>query len=149
MIMESGGPYLAAALFCDKALEEKDGTLSAIRMVNRITHTISGPDAPEAMPPITINLYAILSFKSGAARGKYTLKLIPNAPSRKQMPEFSAPVLLEGDDRGVNIVLNLDIQVEEEGLYWFDVILNEQLITRMPLRIVYQMIKLETASTPP
>lgn len=148
MTLENGGPYLAAALFCDKVLEEKDGTLSAIRMVDRITHTISGPDAPEAMPPITINLFALLSFKSGAARGKYTLKFIPNAPSGKIMPEFSGPIVLEGDDRGANVVLNLGIPVEEEGLYWFDVIFDEQLITRMPLRIVYQRIKLETASSP-
>ena len=146
MDIENSGPFLAAAFFCDKVLEEKDGTLSAIRMVNRITHTISAPDAPETMPSIIINAFAVLSFKSGKARGKYTLKLLPTSPSGKKMPEFSGPVLFEGEDQGVNVVLNLAICMEEEGLYWFDVMLNEQLITRMPLRGVYQRNRTEKAT---
>ena len=37
-----GGPYLHAAHFCEKLLTEKDGVLSAIRIIDRITVTASG-----------------------------------------------------------------------------------------------------------
>ena len=30
------GPYLIAALICQKVLEEKDGVLSAVRIVDRL-----------------------------------------------------------------------------------------------------------------
>ena len=26
----------------------------------------------------------------------------------------------------------------EEGLYWWDVYLNQEMVTRMPLRVIYQ-----------
>ncbi len=37
-----GGPYLQAAFFCERLLEEADGVLSAIRIVDTVT--ISGED---------------------------------------------------------------------------------------------------------
>lgn len=30
--------------------------------------------------------------------------------------------------------------VDEEGLYWFDIYMAEELVTRMPLRVLYQQI---------
>jgi hypothetical protein len=43
---ERGGPYIGAAFLCEKILQEKDGVLSAIRIVDRITHSAVGPEAP-------------------------------------------------------------------------------------------------------
>ena len=37
------GPYLSAALLCEKVLEEKDGVKSAIRIIDRVTRTVTGP----------------------------------------------------------------------------------------------------------
>ena len=55
------------------------------------------------------------------------------------MPSLSFPMLFEGDDeRGNALVAPVAFVVEQEGLYWFDVYLNEELVTRMPLRIAYQ-----------
>lgn len=57
------------------------------------------------------------------------------------MPEFNIPVLFEGEERGVNIFLNLNFQPkEEEGLYWFDVLLEGTVVTRIPLRVLYQRL---------
>lgn len=39
---------------------------------------------------------------------------------------------------GAVIDVNLDVGLEHEGLYWFDVLLDDQLLTRVPLRVVYQ-----------
>jgi hypothetical protein len=48
--------------------------------------------------------------------------------------------LFEGEDRGVNLILNLNIVVDQEGVYWFNVLLEDQFVTRIPLRIFYQRI---------
>jgi hypothetical protein len=49
---------------------------------------------------------------------------------------------MEGDDRGVQLTLNLGFLAEEEGLFWFEVFLLEQLVTKVPLRIVYQRVSM-------
>ena len=49
-------------------------------------------------------------------------------------------VVFEGEDRGTNLILTLNIVVDQEGVYWFDVLLEDELLTRIPLRILYQRI---------
>ena len=142
---ETGGPWLATAILCEKVLEDKDGVLSVIRIVDRFFFTVAGPSAPQKMPPSPIQLTALLSFKSGFAKGSFTVKLVPTTPSHVRMPEHSVPILLEGDDRGANVIINLGMMIKEDGLYWFDVLLDDRLVTRMPLRVVYQRLSM----TPP
>lgn len=145
MDIKNSGPYLKMAIFCEKVLEEKDGVLSAIRIVDRMNIT-AGQDGPEIMPLMAINFYGLFSFRAGTARGKYTMKISPRTPSGGDMPEFSVPVMFEGEeDSGANVIINMSIQVKEEGLYWFNILLNEEVVTRVPLRIVYQKMKIETS----
>jgi len=86
------------------------------------------------------NVTILISLKSGKARGRNTIRLRPEAPSGLKFPDQLLPVLFEGEDRGVNLILNLNLVVEQEGVYWFDVLLEEQLLTRIPLRVLYQRI---------
>jgi hypothetical protein len=144
----STGPYLQMAFFCEKVLEEKDGVSSAIRIVDRITHTATGPEPPGQMPPVPIALTAMISFKSGSARGRHILRVIPETPSGLRLAEISLPVQLEGDDRGMQATMNIRLQAEQEGLYWFDVFFDDVLVTRMPLRVVYQPMRLGTSRLP-
>ncbi len=140
MTTENSGPYLNAAVICEKVLQEKDETLSVIRMVDRFNVTVNALGSPERLPPIPINLTVLISLKSGKARGRSTVKLRIESPSGLKLPDQLLPVLFEGEDRGVNLVLNLSLVIDQEGVYWFDVLLEEQLLTRMPLRTVYQRI---------
>ena len=136
-----GGPYLQVAVLCEKALQEQDGVLSLIRIVDRITTTAIGPDAPAEMPPVPVNLTAVIVLKAGQARGRYGLRIGLEAPSGLDAgPDVHLPVFLEGEDRGVNLVVAVNLQAEQEGLYWFNVFFgdDEVLLTRIPLRIVYQ-----------
>jgi hypothetical protein len=139
---ELDGPFLGAALLCESVLQEKDGRLSVIRIVNRITTQTTAASAPEKMPPVTINVTALISFRAGFARGSFSVKLRPVTPSGRKMPEVSIPILMEGEDRGHNLVLPISFQATEEGLYWFDVLLTDRLITRIPLRLLYRRISM-------
>ena len=146
---ETNGPYLTAALLCEKVLQEKDGILSAIRIVDRIIATAQGSQPPEQMPPVPVNITALLMLKSGEARGSYTVKIQPVAPSGFRSTEVSWPIFLEGEDRGANVVLQIVFQATEEGVYWFEVNLKEELLTRIPLRVVYQRLSIgQTGGTP-
>jgi hypothetical protein len=130
-----GGPYICAAFFCEKVLKEADGVISAIRIIDRFN--IRG-DSPE-MAKSTLLFNAFISLKSGEYRGRAEISIQPTTPSGKALPKITFPVNFEGDsDRGVGIAAPIQLAVDEEGPYWFDVRLGEQPITRMPLRVVYQ-----------
>lgn len=145
---DKDGPYLQVAVLCEKVLQEKDGVLSAIRIVDRIVMTASGVGAPQQMPPVPINLTALLVFKSGSATGNHQVKIRPVLPSGRFLQELSAPMFLEGEDRGANLVVNIGIQAIEEGLYWFEILVDDELATKVPLRLVYQRIVQGSGGTP-
>ncbi len=140
MTAESSGPYLAAAILCERVLQEKDETISIIRMVDRLAVTVNASDSPETMPPTAVNINALISLKSGSARGRATVKWRTETPSGLKLPDQLFPVLFEGEDRGVNLIINLNMIAEQEGVYWFSVLLDDQFLTRIPLRILYQRI---------
>jgi len=130
-------PYLAMAILCERVLREADGVISVIRVFDR--SMVTGPT--EEMPPTNIPLTLVISFKSGFMRGKGVVRLNPKSPSGKDLPGLQFPVLFEGDDdRGIAIVATLGFLVQEEGLYWFDVLVQEEVVTRIPLRVLYQRV---------
>ncbi len=87
MTTESSGPYLVAALLCEKVLQEKDETISVIRMIDRITLTVNALSSPETIPSTIINLSALISLKSGSARGKGIVLLRVETPSGLKLPD--------------------------------------------------------------
>lgn len=138
---EMGGPYLTAALLCEKVLQEKDGIVSAIRVIDRIIATAQGSALPERMPPVAVNVSVLIMLKSGDVQGSHTIKVQQVAPSGFRSPHLSWPIYLEGDDRGANLIVQVAFEAKEEGLYWFDVYFKDDLLTRIPLRVVYQRLE--------
>jgi hypothetical protein len=134
------GPFVSVANFCENVIEGKDGVLSLIRLIDRQMIVTQGPNAPEDMPKQQFRNYLVISLKAGAARGRHDLKLYREDPSglRNLMQTF--PVLFESEDRGQNVVLQLNMEVEDEGLYWFDIEINDQLLSRVPFRFIYQRV---------
>ena len=140
MSNSTGGPYVQMALLCERVLQEKDNVLSVIRAIDRFTITAAGQNPPAEMPPGAINAMLVVTLKSGDMRGRFNIRVVPRSPSLKTMPEIAAGVLLEGGDRGVNFLAEVHMAVTEEGLYWFDVYLEDQLLTRIPMRVLYQRV---------
>jgi hypothetical protein len=133
----SGGPYLSAAFLCEKALVETDGVNSFVRMVDR--WTVTGPT--ETMPQTAIQATLVVVFKSGIHRGPGQLAITPITPSDKRLPGITIPVHFEGDeDRGVAIVIPMAFPVQEPGLYWFNVSLDGQSFSEIPLRVIYHRV---------
>ena len=134
----SQGPFLSAAFLCETVLQERDGRNSPIRILDRITRTVVDPEPPEIMAPFKYQMSLYVGFKSGSARGPMMLEVRMQKPSGDSPSPFTQELNFEGDDeRGVNIVGNLNIEFETPGLYWFDVQLGGQRVTRIPLRIIY------------
>jgi|SRR5579884_1039556 len=139
-MQSTSGPYLALAVLCEKVLQEADGVPSLIRIIDRISLAASGPSPAPSPPPIPVNATLALGFKSGDARGRHTIRVRTELPSGIRAGEISLPVLFEGEDRGVNVFVAVAFPAEEEGVYWFDVLVDgdEMPMTRVPLRVIYQ-----------
>ena len=132
------GPFLSAAFLCEKVLEEKDGVKSAIRIIDRVTHTAVGPKPPKEMPPFPYDITLFLRFKSGWARGSTDLKIETVKPSGESSTPVQQTIFFEGEeDRGVDVVGHLRIKLEMTGIYWFHVYLDEEHLTQIPLRVIY------------
>lgn len=141
MVSLGSGPFVNVAVLCERVLREEDNVLSLIRLFGRYNVTATGPGAPEQMPPQTVMLTMVLGFASGAARGRSTVRIDTYAPSglrTGQAPPMS--VLFESEDRGANVILNVQFVADAEGVYWFEVLVDEQALTRIPLRVIYQRV---------
>jgi hypothetical protein len=133
--------YLHVATFCEKVLREADGVPSIIRMIDRFN--VQG--ISEEMQPVGLTFTVYISFKSGFLRGKQKISLRPKSPKGEDLPSMDIPVLFEGDDdRGPAMAFPINWTVEEEGLFWWDLFLNDELVTRMPLRVNYQQVRMPT-----
>jgi hypothetical protein len=132
---DTGGRYISVAVFCEKVLREGDGGLSLIRIFDRYSVPAPSPQTPPANIPLNV----VVLLRSGMFRGPATLKIRPVSPSEQQLSTLEFPVNFEGDnERGAAIILNMGFAPPEQGLYWFDIILDDELITRIPLRVLFQ-----------
>lgn len=132
---DSGGPFLTAALICERVLQEQDGVPSAIRIIDRV---FFGTDEEGTLlqPHHPITLF--VSFKAGAARGSYPIAVHVEKPSAETDSLLEASMFFEGEERGANLILSAMFAPEMPGLYWFDVYFDGDRVTRIPLRAIYQ-----------
>lgn len=130
------GPYVQLATFCDMVVEDKSGALCVIRMIDRVTVSGSTPDMEKSLVRSTL----AISLKAGFMAGKARLRIQPISPSGMEMAAWEFPVLFEGQERGVQVVLALNLLLPEEGLYWFEISVDGQILTRVPLRLLYQQV---------
>jgi hypothetical protein len=131
------GPYVALAVFCERVLREADGSISLIRIIDRITHAERGPNPPSEMPEVHFPLELVISLRAGTARGRHDITITPEQPSGETLHPITLSVNLEGEGRGVNVHSRIDIPYRFEGLYWFNVLYDDQVITRIPLQVQY------------
>ena len=137
MSFESG-PYLSAAFLCERVLTESDGVKSAIRIVDRIQHRPVVSATTTVMEPFDFRLFLLLKFKSGSARGPMSLEVRFSKPSGESPTPIQQTVNFEGeDDRGVDVIAGMQLKLEQAGLYWFNVYLEGERVTSIPLRVIY------------
>lgn len=128
-----GGPFLTLAVFCERSMQERDGVQSLVRMFDRLTV----PPLPVLADPTAkagVQVTFVVGFKSGDFVGPKTLRI---KRLGKKPREHAVPVVFEGQEHGPVVVSEMRLQVTEPELIWFEVYLDEQLMTHVPLRILF------------
>lgn len=147
-------PYVTAALICEKVLQEKDGTLSAMRIVDRVQVKLleikPGVQGIAEAKDVTaeqkfaaqIPLAALVCLKAGQAKTKFSITIDGVSPTQKTSRLFEIQVDFSEtrEEGGQNVVLNLLLATQEVGVHWFDVRADGQLLSRIPLVIETQYV---------
>ena len=135
------GPFLCAALLCERLLLEQDGVSSAIRIIDRVTRTVMGSNPPEEMEPFEYEVTLVIILKAGWTHGSHPLRLDMVKPPGETQVLLQQTVFFEGgEDRGVSVVSRMRLRLSHEGLHWFEVFLEGRLLTKIPMRVVYQRL---------
>jgi uncharacterized protein DUF6941 len=134
-----GGPYIAAAFYCENILEDSKGMIS-VQGIGDSMHIGLSPFAPPDLPskenPIIVRHQFLLIFRSGDSPGKHRLKLELESPSGKRTTIKDEEITLtDPPNGGLHIKNGLTIEIQKGGLFWLDVFLDDALMTRAPMNI--------------
>lgn len=129
----SAKPLVAIACICEHVLESKDGVLSAIRIVDTFRIDLGEGESGGQKPKLKLNL--LIGLKSGDVIGAHEVGLRLRTPGGKTSEFPRAPVRFDGEHRGVNLVVGFELVVSELGLYWFDLLWGDEVLTRIPLKV--------------
>jgi hypothetical protein len=145
MATGDSGPHVQVAAFCDRFIRgAQSGALSLINIIDEVG--VAGPD-PNNLPPFSLQqLTLVIALWADQTKGRYTIKLRPEAPSGMQLEPIDLAVRFQDTGaKGINLITRLPFMVEEEGVYWFDVLFSpgqeqeDRLLTRIPLTVNYQV----------
>jgi hypothetical protein len=131
------GPFVQAACLCETVLIDTTGTASLIRIVDTLTHHEPGPTPPKEMPAFTHTLKLVLMLKSGNAKGSHELRVVPELPNGATENAIILTAYFDGEEKGQNIIGDMAFLYKMEGLYWFNIYLEDSKLTAIPLRIKY------------
>lgn len=126
------------AAICQQANQDQYGSLSLTNLVEQLIAGSSDPNAPEEMPPFRFDADLVIIFASGDATGERTVTVIAEAPDGERLPPVDQTIFLRGEDYRSTIVSSLSLDITQVGVYWFDVLLDGSLVTRIPIRVGYE-----------
>jgi hypothetical protein len=136
------GPFVSVVAFCERVLEEKDGTISAIRIIDQFNFQGQGPDAPDAIPEGGLPVTLLVALKAGKARGGQRVQIFLERPDGTTLdgPEISVN-FSPGESGGVNLILPMALPIVSAGLYWANVHVNGRLMSRAPMNVTYSFMR--------
>lgn len=142
-VIEQDGPWVQSALICEQIIVPPDGVPTIVRVLDRLSVTLqplpsSSPPAvpPDRMPPVEFPLTLTLILRSTRSlQGELSIDVTTPDGGRYLMMARTAvfsgtPPAFRGNIQA-NIIFGLS------GLYWFDVTFGGQLLTRVPLEVIY------------
>jgi hypothetical protein len=137
-------PLMQMAVFCERVIEESDNVVSLMRIVDRV---VVSTDKDE-LPPGIIKLWIAVMFKAGDAIGKRTIKVEGKDPSGDSIFVMQSNSTFEGAGHGTRSCVEAQIPITAPGMHWFDVYVDDQWMTKMPLEIAYRKRAIAQADEP-
>lgn len=135
-----GGPWVAMAVFCEQVIEDKQGVLTIVRIIDRLTIEAGGTGnepPPDQLPPGMVPLNLVVTLKAGSARGRCEIQTDLEGPDGITRAVASHSVNFVAPHYGMNLINRITLGVQHEGVYWFTIKADGKVLTRAPLEIQY------------
>jgi hypothetical protein len=139
------GPYLLAALLCQDVSDGPGEMISALGILSYL-HFLPQLELGGAVLPLPLKIVVcvVINDERWQGRQKY-LVVRANAPSRYVLRAWRSRAVFHGTPPRAWWILGvqrgLQLTVEEDGVYWFDVLLDRVLLTRIPLEVAVGTVR--------
>jgi hypothetical protein len=118
------------AVFCQQARQNQDGTLTVEQVMDRMTVTQKAGPLPHVA-----GLVAVIALRCEAPWGAHELGLDVRAPDGAARRVAALQVDTSPETDAIARILRIDFEIEQFGIYWFGVLWNGRLVTRMKLEV--------------
>ena len=140
---DSRAPYIMAAVMCELARQDKDETMSAIRIVDRFqidgrvqVVEAEGVDLSDAYLPFRLSFTILIMLKAFPKPGIQTITLQPYGPNGASIgEEIPVDLTVNGIMLGANLRMQSDLTVAESGIHWMSVRYRGRELTRMTFEV--------------
>lgn len=130
MTSGSAGPFVALAVLCQRYDRQPDGTVDVSGIVDGVGLRAESPEQLQHEPAI-VPLTVLVALRAGDERGVRIVEVRGIFPSGLTGPAVSQRVVFSDDRPGVTLRVPLELSVQEPGTYWFDVVVEGRLLTRI------------------
>ena len=133
---ERKGPFLSAALIAEKVLTEQDMTMTFVRVVDRCNippeAVVNLEDKLLTLPFLVI----VVTFKACGYKGDSDLQIVQGGRSVDTQSLGMSMIPFDGTQgRSYTVCCPVGLKWEGDGFYWFEIRLNNEFITRIPLEV--------------
>lgn len=137
--MPSGfdGPFVALAVLCHRIDRQADGTVDIHGIVDGLVISRESPQDPAAPTHPVLSLTAVVMLRAGDVRGEGTLILRGWFPSGAEGPTLARRLFFSDDAPAATLAVQLELELSEAGVYWFDVDFEGRRLTRISLHVVW------------
>jgi hypothetical protein len=125
------------AVLCKKVEPKPDGTVDVLGIVDGVVVEPEGDDPLGLQPAARLALTALVSIRAGDEYGPHVLTLRSAYPSGTVGPGVEKSIELTERTPGASLIVPLDLEIHEPGVYSFDALYDGRLLTRMRLWVAY------------
>jgi len=143
----SDRPFASLAVICDRVLHEQDSnSYSVIRIVNRLILFGFDLQVPLVFAPVPVQFSALLCFQPGAVGRTYNVSVRAAASRGLVFHPIAVEMSFPSPETSVFIPLvPFAFDVTQLGRYSFEVLVDGEVFTRMPLSVEYRLAGNESA----
>lgn len=127
------GPYLLSAVLCLGATRDKNGHVN-LRGLMQEYHS-PAPLGP-ALPRLVLVGVIYIAFAAGAAIGERRLTVVYQPAGEPDDTVVDERLMFLGGEQITSKSLNFTLGFHTPGVYWFRILLDGVMVTRVPLRVV-------------
>lgn len=143
--LNAHGPFVALAVLCQRYDRQPDGTVDVSGIVDGVGLRAESAEQLQHEPAI-VPLTVLVALRAGAERGVRMVEVRGVFPSGLAGPAVSQRVVFSDDRPGVTLRVPLELSVQEPGTYWFDVVVEGRLLTRISFVAHVEFASVDAAS---